>query len=1245
MGINGFTTKTAHCCAFVAFAFALASGAATHSLDLRTARGGRLLSAAPMVDGCVRMCELPAGAAATEPLAVGDKVAMLLFDGTEVSIVLSERMESPLGGEAFIGEMEGYGGVKNAVVLRTEDGLCVDVQDFAKGRAYTVASDARCVAVKEIDPSAVTVTASRPVDPGIAATSSTARLQGARLASDQASTLVDVLVAYDAPAASWVRQNGGGITNFATMAVQKMNTVLGNCGFSSAFRYRLVGVMTVAAEGGTDFDGVLEAARTGTGAWASIKAKRDEVGADIVTTLIDTGSAGGSAGLGYSLRNTNYAAFSEAPYNVCAVRAVANSHTMTHEVGHNIGAGHATEVADPNNRGPQLFEYSAGHYFTGTDGVAYHTIMAYNSDGYGNHYSAAPFFSSPDLTYQGTPVGDALHDNVRTIQQTYAAASRWRAQKVPMSYDVYFSPEGGATFTESITVTLSPGKAGLPIRYTLDGSAPTLSSTLYTGPITLTQTTTIRAVTVTDGTPGPVFEAMYSLSDLGNGLDAPQLAWRTSENLPWVFQTTDTYDGVDAVQSTDSGNYWDNESWLDTTIVGPTLMSFRYKARKYNGTFTVLVDGSSVYTDTEDSKGDTWNLREIQIPSGSHTVKFLFHSWIDINGHLSSGRYSGFNGVWLDTVQFDALSRPPTISPATTSYESTAYTFQGSQIVTLAPPSGRQGVLYYTTDGSDPAGETGIVYDGPISLTKSTRVRAVFVEGGKEPSAEVGGLYLERHPVTAGEWTTDVDGVKTAAARDGRLIAVLLANRAGCRWSKQFYPVAESEKFLAWAKANGIYLVTGDTSCNVDAAGSNSWFWDLYRSYGLSDTAYYPTILFARPNAPGTAIAMGLARNDGESLVGTELFLTTVESLIAGFASVLGETVPQAPTCSQTRDLVNEFPFSMTLANPNGIGTIYYTLDGSLPTKTNGIIYNGPITIASSGVELRAAVWTSASLSSPVLVKRYRSVSEWANGVFGTSGITWQRSGTVDWYQVGTDSTLRTGGLLGSDAYTSTITAMVTGKGKLIYRCKAASWSNQNIISHTINGATSWIVRANYVNIPTFTVTNEVNDAGTTTFNWTYTVNDPANDYTSGYSSGDVSVWSGVWLYDLQWIPEGQDQSVLVEGVTVPYSWLDGQFPDQGGTVAAYEALARADSDGDGFPNWQEYLLDTDPKNLQSRLFATVRMDGGEPVFGWSHTNANIQAHGYRYVPKGRAALGDATGWVPYVKGHRFFKVEVVPVR
>ncbi len=1219
--------------------------AATTTFDLRTspkASSSRRLSSS--AGSCLQTATFPAGVTATGALSVGDTLAFLLFEDTEIRVKLSERMESPLGGEAFIGTVSGYDGVKNAVVLQTAEGLMVDVQDFARSRTYTIVSDSSGVTVKEIDPSREIVTPTEPVDPGIPSGRSGTRLSAApRLQADQASTLVDVLVAYDTPAASWARQNGGGITNFATMAVQKMNTVLDNCGFATTFRYRLVGVMTVSATGGTDLDGVLSATKNGTGDWAPIKAMRDTVGADIVTTLIDTGSASGNTGLGYSLNTTPLSSFSESAYNVCAVRAVANDHTMTHEVGHNIGAGHATAV-NPNqiSPGPQLYNYSAGYYFTGTDGVAYHTIMAYNFDGYGNTYSPAPFFSSPNFTYQGTPVGDATHDNVRTIQQTYSAASQWRAQKVPMSYDVYFSPEGGATFTDSITVTLTPGKAGLPIRYTLDGSMPTTSSTLYTGPITLTQTTTIRAITVTDGNPGPVFEATYSVSDLGNGLDAPQLNWTTSTDYPWTFQTEETYDGVDAVRSAlfSSGNQH-GPTWLKTTVTGPTTMSFRYMKEFYSSSFTVTCDSTTLYSDTTSGTSTDWSLVEINIPSGSHEIQFSFRQggyYTDYDGNYI------FNGIWLDTVQFDALSRPPTIFPTTTAYESTAYTFQGSQTITLTSPAGRQGVLYYTIDGSDPMGESQLVYEGPITLTKSTRVRAVFVEGGKEPSAEVGGLYLERHPVSPGEWTTNVEGAKTAAAQNGRLIAVLMADRAGCWWSQQFYPIAESLEFLTWAKANGVYLVTADSSCNIDAATADSWFWQLRSNYGESGNMGMPTIFFAAPSAPNTAIGKGLARNDGSALVGTELFLNTSESLIAGFASVLGETVPQAPICSRTETLVDSFPLTVTLTNPNGSGTIYYTLDGSVPTKTNGLRYSGPITISSSNVELRAAVWTDVSFSSPVLVKKYTSVSEWANGVFGTSGITWHKIGSVDWYQVGSDTTLRTGGLYGSDTYTSTITATVTGKGKLIYRYKAASWSSQNIISNTINGATSWTVKANYSNIPTVTVTNEVTDTGTTTFNWTYTVNDPGNDYPSYFYSSDVCVWSGVWIYDLQWIPEGQEQSAVVEGVSVPYTWLDGHYPNQGGSAAAYEALANADSDGDGFPAWQEYLLGTDPTSAASHLSATVTMNGNTPVFGWSHTNANIQALGYRYVPKGCNSLNDSAGWQPFTPGHRFFKVVVEPI-
>ena len=149
-------------------AFASLADAATTTFDLRTAPkspSARLLSAS--AGSCLQTATLPAGATAAGALSVGDTLAFLLFKDTEIHITLSERMESPLGGEAFIGTVSGYDGVKNAVVLQTADGLTVDIQDFARNRTYTIVSDANGVTVKEIDPSRDVVTPTAPVDPGI----------------------------------------------------------------------------------------------------------------------------------------------------------------------------------------------------------------------------------------------------------------------------------------------------------------------------------------------------------------------------------------------------------------------------------------------------------------------------------------------------------------------------------------------------------------------------------------------------------------------------------------------------------------------------------------------------------------------------------------------------------------------------------------------------------------------------------------------------------------------------------------------------------------------------------------------------------------------------------------------------------------------------------------------------------------------------------------------------------------------
>ena len=57
---------------------------------------------------------------------------------------------------------------------------------------------------------------------------------------------------------------------------------------------------------------------------------------------------------------------------------------------------------------------------------------------------------------------------------------------------------GTTPFEETTTVTMS-GPAGTEIHYTTDGSAPSSESTLYSAALTLSETTTVKAVAVKDG--------------------------------------------------------------------------------------------------------------------------------------------------------------------------------------------------------------------------------------------------------------------------------------------------------------------------------------------------------------------------------------------------------------------------------------------------------------------------------------------------------------------------------------------------------------------------------------------------------------------------------------------------------------------------------------------------------------------------------------------------------------------------
>ena len=254
-----------------------------------------------------------------------------------------------------------------------------------------------------------------------------------------AATTVDVMFAYDQSAARWLSSEGTDGGDLAARLVEKMNSVLPATHLDEHFTFRLAGVMTSAAEasgsGGWDrMAAVAESVASmdrgaATGAWKDIQAARDRFKADIVVVLVDSGSASdGTGGVSWKMSDpTKISKFAPWAYSVCDVQYVddGDGYVVTHEVGHVMGAGHSDLLVD--DPGPQLFPYSSAYHFV-DGGRKWHTIMGYShTSGSDGGYGLYPAFSSAEYTTpDGVALGDATHDNTRTLRETCVAVSKFR---------------------------------------------------------------------------------------------------------------------------------------------------------------------------------------------------------------------------------------------------------------------------------------------------------------------------------------------------------------------------------------------------------------------------------------------------------------------------------------------------------------------------------------------------------------------------------------------------------------------------------------------------------------------------------------------------------------------------------------------------------------------------------------------------------------------------------------------------
>jgi ELWxxDGT repeat protein len=227
--------------------------------------------------------------------------------------------------------------------------------------------------------------------------------------------VVDVLVAF---AASQSGQ-GFGVMDQIREAVRNLvlgaNQVFANSDANAVLN--LAGVLPVFYEStGHAKQDLFKLRKLGDGPLDEVHAERERLGADVTVLVTADESRDRVAGISFQLQRPG----GEPGDAFAVVTSSADPMLFAHEVGHLFGAGHERVVTKYGVR-----PYAHGFVYHSPDPLrsGYKDVMSYGDGGQLN----LPFLSSPRVTYEGVPLGDAAADNARTVREFAPVLAAYRA--------------------------------------------------------------------------------------------------------------------------------------------------------------------------------------------------------------------------------------------------------------------------------------------------------------------------------------------------------------------------------------------------------------------------------------------------------------------------------------------------------------------------------------------------------------------------------------------------------------------------------------------------------------------------------------------------------------------------------------------------------------------------------------------------------------------------------------------------
>ena len=462
-----------------------------------------------------------------------------------------------------------------------------------------------------------------------------------------------------------------------------------------------------------------------------------------------------------------------------------------------------------------------------------------------------------------------------------------------------FTPAGG-TYFETQYVAIECATQDATIYYTTNGTTPTPNSTPFTEAITISETTTLKAIAVKQGmTDSSVATATYTIQQLPTittidelwdfadsvGSSTPNQANANVTFNDWYVtgvRSSQVYvsDGQEGFVIYQSGHGFVAGDKLNGTVACKVLLYQNHYAEVMGVKATDLTVTSGQEMPVLASSIGELTTRNYGTPIDFGTltydgVKFNEESGSSITpynnfnlnpnpvNNLEYGKEYNVKGVyiiyWQNNNQTHQVAprtaddfeevTAPTQTVATPTFTPAGGTYNGAQTVTIACAT-QGATIYYTIDGTDPimpTGITGTEYTQPLTINETTTVKAVAVMQGMNDSEMATAEYIINIVPPAEETSYVLITYNNALVAGDKYIIVGVNNDTYKALGKQ---TANNRSAVAVTPSNDTIAVVPANMAGLDAVyeltlGQEDGKWTFYSAadsgylYAASSTANY----------------------------------------------------------------------------------------------------------------------------------------------------------------------------------------------------------------------------------------------------------------------------------------------------------------------------------------------------------------------------------------------------------------------